>query len=71
MKITAFVAAAALATAASTSFAGDISDAGTMDDDIVIIPATQPAGSSGSLGGAAPAIAALLIIGAIAAGSGS
>lgn len=74
MKITTFVAAAALATAASTSFAGDLSPAGTVDNDIIIIP-EAPAGSSvgslGSLGGAAPAIAALVVLGALAASGGS
>lgn len=77
MKITSVVAAAALATAASTSFAGDISEAGTMDDTIIIITddttgsSAGSLGSLGSLGGAAPALLALLVVGAVVAGSGS
>lgn len=72
MKITKMIAVAAIAGAATTASAGNPTmSAG--DDSIVIIPAeTMAAGSSlGSLGGAAPALIGLLVLGAVAAGSGS
>jgi len=71
MKITKMIAVAAIAGAATTASAGNPTMS-VGDDDIVIIPAAPAAGSSlGSLGGAAPALIGLLVLGAIAAGSGS
>lgn len=80
MKKTTMAAAIALIAASGTAtFAGDVSDAGTMDDMIVVLDDTT-AGSSaslplGSLGGSAgiavPAVLGLLIVGALAASDSS
>ncbi|SLN35412.1 hypothetical protein [Pseudooctadecabacter jejudonensis] len=70
------ITATAVAALSTTAFAGDISPAGTDDDEIILIP-TVPVGSSagilGSAGGAAvPAIlGAALLAAAIAAGGSS
>ena len=68
---TTLIAATFVAASSLTAVAGDLSDAGTDDTAIVIIPTDEGTGMRGSLGGAAPAIVGLLLLGAIAAAGGS
>jgi len=69
MKIKTVLAAAVIASASTTSFAGDVSDAGTSDGN-VFVP-VQTATTSPSSKFIVPAILGLLVIGAVASGGGS
>ena len=76
MKITTLVAAATIATASTTAYAGNPTSVGTADGNVIVVmdPDTGGAatGSMGSLGGTVlPILGGLLLLGAVAAGSGS
>ena len=69
MKIKTVLAAVVLASASTTSFAGDVSDAGTADNEVFVPVMTESASSSSGL--ILPAILGLLVLGAVASGSGT
>lgn len=66
MKLTALIAAGALAFSANTAFAGGQS--APMMEAPIPAPAPAPAPRRGSLGAAAPALLALLVIAAATSG---
>ncbi|MCW1950584.1 MAG: hypothetical protein KIH44_004355 [Octadecabacter sp.] len=69
MKIKTALAAAAIATASTTSFAGDISDAGTADND-VFVP-VQTTATSPSAKYIIPIVACLVICTALGGSGGT
>lgn len=79
MKIKTTIAAAAVVAMSQTAaFAGNISNVGTDDNEIVFVPTTPvgtPSSSMGSLGGSGgvvvPALVGLVVVGALVANGGS
>lgn len=72
MKLTKVLAVAAIAGTSTAAYAGNVANVQVEDQPIIITEPEVVAGSSmGSLGGVAPALIALLLLGAVAAGSGS